>query len=357
MRLCKRCIYPDTKPDLFIDEEGICSACRNYEARASVDYEARLGELKAILERYRSKDGSNYDCVVPSSGGKDSTFQALKIRELGYNPLIVTATTQELTAIGRRNIENLKEQGFDCIEVTVNPVVRRKIDRFTLETVGDISWSEHLLIFTVPVRVACQMGIPLLVWGECPQNEYGGPANSTEAKILDRRWLEEFGGLLGLRVSDLTEVLGFEAKQLIQYSYPSDEELRRVGVTGIFLGYFIRWDGSTNALYAQAHGLTCYGKTVEGSCVNYENLDNVLTICHDRGKWDKYGFGRATDLVSMAIRRGAISREDGLRIAKENDGAFPDIYVGESVSAALAKLDLTREQFLTISRSFGTKES
>jgi hypothetical protein len=159
--------------------------------------------------------------------------------ELGMNPLCVTATTDHLSEIGRRNIENLKRLGVDYIEVSVNPVIRRRINRFALRTVGDISWPEHVTIFTIPVRIAVQMGIPLIVWGENSQNEYGGPASASENNVLTRRWLEEFGGLLGLRVTDLIGQEGIQPHHLIQYTYPSDEELARVGVTGIFLGYYL----------------------------------------------------------------------------------------------------------------------
>ncbi|HYE99497.1 MAG TPA: N-acetyl sugar amidotransferase, partial [Planctomycetota bacterium] len=222
IRYCRRCVMPETKPDLHLDAEGVCSACRYFEKRREIDAAARKKDLLKILDRYRSKDGSTYDCIVPASGGKDSTYQALRMKELGMNPLVVTATTDKLTPLGRRNIENLKNQGFDYVEVTPNPVVRRRINRFTLTTVGDISWPEHVAIFTIPVRIACQMRIPLIVWGENSQHEYGGPAGAAENNTLTRRWLEEFGGLLGLRVSDLVGVEGIEPRDLIQYTYPSD---------------------------------------------------------------------------------------------------------------------------------------
>src|SRR5262249_78562 len=247
-------------PDLYIDREGICSACRSYERRKEVDWDARRRDLVTVLDRYRSKNGTNYDCIVPGSGGKDSTTQTLRMLELGMNPLCITASTDKLSDIGRRNIENLKGRGVDYIEVTTNPVVRRTINRIALTQVGDISWPEHVSIFTVPVRIAVQLNVPLIVWGENSQNEYGGPAAAAEANVLTRRWLEEFGGLLGLRVSDLIGQEGIEPKHLIQYTYPTDEELKRVGVTGIFLGYYLAWDGLTNALYAQAHGFETYSK-------------------------------------------------------------------------------------------------
>src|SRR5262245_17329634 len=208
---------PETKPDLHIDEQGVCSACRYYESRKAIDLAARKEELLGILEKYRSKNGSNYDCLVPCSGGKDSTYQTIRMLELGMNPLCVTATTDMLSDMGRRNIENLKKLGVDYIEVSVNPRIRRRINRLVLTTVGDISWPEHVTIFTIPVRIAVQLGIPLIIWGENSQHEYGGPAGAAENNVLSRRWLEEFGGLLGLRVSDLVGREGRESAHLIPY--------------------------------------------------------------------------------------------------------------------------------------------
>lgn len=248
IRYCRRCVMPETKPDIFFDADGVCSACVHYEKRTEVDWDARRIELDEVLDRYRSPDGSNYDCIIGVSGGKDSTYQVVRMLELGMNPLCVTATTDQLSDIGRRNIENLKGLGVDYFEVTTNPVVRRRINRLALTQVGDISWPEHVAIFTVPVRLSVQLGIPLIVWGENPQNEYGGPATAAEDNVLTRRWLEEFGGLLGLRVSDLIGQEGIERRHLIQFTYPSDDDLARVGVTGIFLGYFLPWDGWGNAL-------------------------------------------------------------------------------------------------------------
>lgn len=346
MRYCRRCIYPETKPDLFIDEEGICSACRNYEARVSVDYAERAKQLQAILRQYHNPAG--YDCIVPGSGGKDSTFQALTIRDMGFNPLVVTAATDHLTDLGRRNIENVKALGFDVIEVTPDVAVRRQINKMALETVGDISWPEHVLIFTVPVRIAMQMGIPLIIWGENPQHEYGGPAAAAESCALTRRWLEEFGGLLGLRVSDL----GFPARKLVQYTYPTDEELKRVGVTGLFLGYFLDWDGYHNYMVSKANGFTPYDKTVEGSLFSYENLDNAYTGIHDYFKYLKYGFGRATDLACNHIRRGRITRDEALAMVKGQDGAFPHSYLGVSLDTILEELGMTRGQFDAVCERF-----
>ncbi len=347
---------PETKPDLYIDDQGICSACRYYESRKQVDWNERKKELLQILEQYRSKNGTNYDCIIPVSGGKDSHFQTIRMLELGMNPLCVTSTTDKLSDIGRYNIENLKKLGVDYIEVSANPVVRRKINAIALRQVGDISWPEHVTIFTIPVRIAVQLNIPLIVWGENSQHEYGGPASDAQNKYLTRRWLEEFGGLLGLRVSDLVGQEGIESENLIQYTYPSDEELRRVGVTGIFLGYYFPWDGYRNALISQAYGFRTYHKTVEGSLVNYENLDNCQTGIHDYFKFLKFAFSRATDLACMHIRRGRLSREDAIKLVKKHDGQFPWEYLGCPLEDILKELDMTVEEFIVICDRFTNKK-
>jgi len=347
---------PDTKPDLQLDEQGICNACRNYENRTVIDWDNRYQKLLQVLEKYRRPEGSNWDCIVPVSGGKDSTYQVIRILQLGLNPLCVTSTTCDLSDIGRKNIENIKRLGVDYIEMSPNPKIRAKLNRIGLTQVGDISWPEHVGIFTIPVRAAVQFNVPLIIWGENSQNEYGGPASAAENNILTRRWLEEFGGLLGLRVSDLIGMEGIEAKHLIPYTYPSDEDLAKVGVTGLFLGYYLPWDGLSNALIAQAYGFTTYQKTVEGSMVSYENLDNYQTGIHDYFKFLKFGFGRATDLACLHVRRDRLTRTDALSIVQRLDGQFPWEYLGKSLVDILEPLDLTVDQFVKICDKFTNKK-
>ncbi len=356
LRYCTRCVMPDSKPDLILDEEGVCNACRSYENRKETDWAQRRKELEAVVARYRVKDGRRWDCIVPVSGGKDSTFQVVRMLQLGLHPLCVTATTCDLSDIGRKNIENIKNLGVDYMEFSPNPVVRRKLNRIGLTQVGDISWPEHVGIFTIPVRAAVQFNVPLIVWGENSQNEYGGPAAAAENNTLNRRWLEEFGGLLGLRVTDLFGMEGLTARDLIPYNYPEDEELSRVGVTGIFLGHYLPWDGYANALIAQANGFQSYPTTVEGTIVNYENLDNHQTGIHDYFKFLKFGFGRSTDLACLHIRRGRITRDDGIALVRKHDGKFPWTYLGKSIEDILAPLDMSVEQFIKICDRFTNKK-
>ncbi len=346
---------PDTKPDLMLDKDGVCNACRNFEARKETPWDQRKIELKEIVNEYRSRDGKNWDCIVPVSGGKDSTYQVVKMLQLGLNPLCVTASTCDLSPIGRQNLDNLKRLGVDLVEMSPNPVVRAKLNRIGLREVGDISWPEHVGIFTIPVRAAVQFGVPLIVWGENSQNEYGGPAAAAGNKHLDRRWLEEFGGMLGMRVSDLEGQEGLSRKDLIPYHYPTDEDLARVGVTGIFLGHYLPWDGISNALVAQAHGMQVYPKPAEGSMLNYENLDNNFHGIHDYFKFLKFGFARATDQACLQVRRHRITREDAIDIVRLHDGKFPWSYLGKSLEDMLKGIGVELDEFIRICDKFTNK--
>jgi N-acetyl sugar amidotransferase len=354
--LCLKCLLPSTKPDLSFNTEGVCSACTAYENRSKIDWVKRENEFHSRMSYLAKGNLSGWDCVIPVSGGKDSTYQVLKMIEMGYKPLCVTATTCDLTDIGRRNIENVKNLGIDYIEVTSNPKIRTQLNSIGLRTVGDISWPEHLSIFTIPVRVAVQFRIPTIIWGENSQNEYGGPTASQESSVLNRRWLEEFGGLLGLRVSDLSSSFGISQKDLNLYTYPSDEELSKVGVTGIFLGHYFTWDGITNFIISQANGFESLGRSIEGSMVDYENLDNYQSGIHDYFKFLKFGFGRATDLASILIRRGLLTRDQGISIVNSRDGMYPNSYLGKPLEKILEKIEISISEFELICDQFTNTE-
>jgi N-acetyl sugar amidotransferase len=354
MKYCVSCLLPDTKPDLYFNEAGECAACLAFKKRKDIDWAKRESEFRSILER--QKRAERWDCIVPVSGGKDSTAQVLKILELGYNPLCVTSSTCDLSDIGRDNLNNIRNLGVDHIEYSPNPKVRAELNRLGLEEVGDISWPEHVGIFTIPIRASVDFGVPLIIWGENSQNEYGGPASKQESNVLNREWLEEFGGLLGLRVEDLATSYGFSSRDLILYTYPSDSELFKAGTTGLFLGHYFPWDGLSNAIVSGAFGFRAKDQHVEGSPVNYENLDNYQTGIHDYFKYLKYGFGRTTDIVSVHIRRGMLTRSQGLEIVRELDGNYPHTYLGKSLNEVIAKIGLTTDNFNFICNKFTNTE-
>jgi N-acetyl sugar amidotransferase len=351
MKYCVKCLYPDTKPDLVFNEQGVCSACTAFEERKRIDWHTREIQFNSLVAEMK-KASFGYDCIVPVSGGKDSHYQIIKALEHGLRPLAVTATTDDLSIIGRRNLNNISKLGVDHIEVSVNPQLRKRINAYTLREVGDISWAEHVTIFTIPLREAQLRSIKYIIWGENPQNEYGGPTDLQSTMQMSTRWLQEFGGLNGLRVTDLVDrnLLNWDTSW--QYSMPSTAE----NLQGLFLGQFFPWDGKANADLAIKHGFEVNPGPVEGCGENYENLDNYQTGIHDYFKYLKFGFGRATDIACNHIRRGYLTRSEGAEFIMEFDGHFPRTYLGKPLEDTLKRIDVSVEEFMTICDKFTNKK-
>lgn len=353
MNRCKICVMPDTRPDTeFV--EGVCSACIAYQNRQHIDWSLRKIELERLLSRHRVA-GREFDCIVPSSGGKDSTYQVLKLIELGARPLVVTATTCMLTAVGRKNIDNLARYAT-TIEVSPNKSVRAKLNRLGLTLVGDISWPEHVAIFTTPFKIAVQMGITLIFYGENPQNQYGGPLDSQDAKTMTRRWVSEFGGFLGLRPADMVGQEGITTRDMQDYMPPNPADIERIGVEAHFLGQYLPWDSKHNAEVACKAGMVGYiGEWLEPSQANfwlYENLDNAMTGLHDHMMYRKFGYGRGCAQVSVDIRRGLYRRNEILPWVEEFDGVFPWTYMGVYHMSVLKQIGMTDRQLVEIMNKF-----
>ena len=276
--------------------------------------------------------------------------------EYGLNPLCVNSRTCDFSELGKENLENIKKLGVDMIEVSPNPTIRKKLNKIGLLEVGDISWPEHVGIFTIPVKIALNFQIKYIFWGENSQNEYGGPISKMNNDVLDRSWLEEFGGLLGLRISDLTELYDIKINDLLIYTYPEKEIIEKANLQGLFLGYFFSWNGYENAKIAKKNGFKFYKNEVEGSSVNYENLDNFQTGIHDYFKYLKYGFGRTTDIMCNLYRRNLISKEEAIKKIKKNDGKFPITYLGKNIKNILNEIDVTFEEFIQTCDKFTNKK-
>lgn len=344
IKYCRKCLYPSTKPDLWF-KDGVCGACHAFESRSTYDWDNGPNVLRQIIAD--NKLNPKYDCIVPVSGGKDSTYQAWKMLKEGYNPLCVTAPTDQLTPLGRKNIENLKKLGCDYIEISVNPNVRQKINKFGFLNVGDIQWPEHLLIYTIPVHAAVLFQIPIIIWGECPQREYGaGRPEDASLKYFDRRVLEEYGSLNGLRVSDLLVIDGVEEKDLYFYEYPSADIVENLGVKGLYLDNYFPWNGIANVTIAQSVGFQTYNKPILGTIANYENLDNYVHGIHDYLKYLKFGFSRSTDVACNLMRRNLLCRDDAIALVQQNDGLFPSSYMDKSLHEILAVYDISMDKFL-----------
>lgn len=357
MIYCKKCLLPSTKPDLMFNDNGVCSACEAHDNKKLINWEARKDIFREIVKEYTSGNSGTYDCIVPVSGGKDSTYQVIKVIEQGLKPLAVAARTCHLSDLGRSNLDNISNLGVDIVEVGFNAKLRKRLNRYCLETIGDISWPEHVSIFTAPLKEAILRGIGLVVYGENSQHEYGGPKTAQEANELSSRWLSEFGGLNGLRVADVRNRLcnndpSLLARDFDLLRYP----VAPYGVKQVFLGHYFPWNGYQNALIANANGFTFSPKPVEGNGKNYENLDNYQTGIHDYFKYLKFGFGRATDLASIDIRFGRMTRAQGVHYVRLWDGQPPTTYLGKSLEEILDNIEMTIDEFMVTVYRFMNKD-
>ena len=332
---CSQCVMPDTRPDVpFTD--GVCQACINYANRPTIDWEARQKELIDLLDRHHG------ECIVPSSGGKDSHAQVMKMLQMGVNVTVVTATTCFLTKIGRMNIDNLARHAR-TIEVTPNRRIRAVLNRKGTEMVGDPSWPQHSSIWAIPFRMAVELKKPLLIWGENSQSQYGGPAGTELARQMTRRWCAEFGGLNGLRPMDFVGTEGIREADMQDYMLPSDQDIESVGVEAHFLGAYQPWDSHENARIAKEAGmiqvLPC-----SANWWHHENLDCFFTFWHDAFMFRKFGYGRGCAQISIDIRAGLVKREFALDWVRAHDGEFQESYMGIYNDQGLERIGMTRAE-------------
>ena len=351
MEYCKRCVYPaNTRPGLLLDDEGVCSGCRLIESRPAIDWTVREKALKELLTEYQESQrakGNPYDCIIPVSGGKDSTFQTWLIKvKYGLNPLLVSYNHTFNTPLGIRNLSNLIER-LDCnlVRYTTAPGSARRMARYMLEKVGDVTWHYHAGIMTMPIRTAVQYDVPLLVWGEEGFSELVGMYNQDDFVEFTKKKRQEHS-MRGFEPEDLLEESGcpLTAYDLAPFFYPSDEDIERVGVRGIYLSNYISWDarGQTDFVIKDLGFETAQSR--ERTFNLYDKLDDVhANGLHDYLKYLKFGYGRATDDVSTEIRHGRMTREQGIELVDQYDHVRPF-----DVDIFLKSVDMSEQELLDL---------
>lgn len=350
---CKRCLFPDTKPDLYFDDEGVCDACRSAERKHgienSIDWDERRQDFEKILADVKAKKRGKYDCIVPVSGGKDSTWQVYAMAKIHkLKVLAITFDQFDQTPTGEYNIKVLQDIGVDHIHFTLNPNIVRKLVKKGLELIGDPYWVNHVGIFTIPFYFANTLSVPLIVYGENPQFEYGGPTMSRDNMVMDRRWRQEFGGMRGLREEDMVDdVISSEDMDALKFPKASDQE-----VLGVFYGYFFKWDATEHLEVVKSLGWKALPKAPEGSWLDYENCDMKFIDIRERIKYLKYGYGRATDQLNISIRRSSIGRAEALEIARDVDGKVDP----ESLKEFSEYIEMTEPELVSLIDSFVNEE-
>ncbi|MFH1067222.1 MAG: N-acetyl sugar amidotransferase, partial [bacterium] len=332
MRYCARCLYPENaRPTIIFDDEGVCSGCRYHESRKKleVDWGQREKMLEKILDEAKQlakKRGNSHDCIVPVSGGKDSHFQVWTLKKkYGMNPLLIFFNHVFNHASGLRNLENLAaKSGCDLISYTAGVDSVRKISRHMLETVGDLTWHYHAGIRTVPFQAAVAYNIPLIVWGEHGFAELTGLV-SLEDFVEFTRWTRKEHDMRGFEPEDIIGKGGVTIHDVRHYIYPTDEEIQRTEVRGIYLSNFVYWDAKKSVeemMKKWNFGAVTYRRNRTFNL--YAKLDDHANDVHDYLKYLKFGYGRATDDASMEIRHGRLTREEGKELVRQYDANEPD---------------------------------
>ena len=345
MEYCSKCVYPSNSAiNMNFDNSRVCSGCSYFEEMDNVDWEEREKKLSGLLQKYRNSEAP-YDCIIPVSGGKDSHFQTYLIKEVfGLKPLLVTFNHSCSPLIGLKNMANIVERfGVDHVRFSPNPVLIRKLMKYTLKKRGDACWFCQGGVVTVPIQMAIQYKIPLIIWGEHGWSHLAGK-NSLDDMV---EFSVEERSELFMRGLSIEKVLkdnpDLERRDLSWLEYPSTEEIERTGVRGIYLGNYYKWNQKALTEFV----IDKFGFTTRPKARTYNTYADV--DCHlcsgtnDYLKYLKFGYGRTTDHASQDIREGRISREEGIKLVKKYDNRRP-----EDLDTFLAELELDEEEFYKI---------
>lgn len=349
MRWCQSCVLPDTRPSLVIGGDGVCNACAASRIRAGIDWNARRRALEEIAESAKARS-KGHDCLIPVSGGKDSTWQVVQALELGLRPLCVTWRPPARTPLGRRNLDNLISLGVDHIDYSINPDVERRFTLAAFERFGATGVPMHMAIFNIPLTVAVRFEIPLILWGENSAAEYGGTEDEARGHRLDNDWLRKFGVTHGTAAKDWIGD-GLSAKDLAPYIGPDPDALESQGIDAIFLGHFLPWDVETSLEVAKAHGFEAADRPRTGY-YNYADIDDDFISIHHWMKWYKFGFTRVFDNLALEIRRGRMSRGRAIDIIGETGDDTPLADIEKFCGFA----GITQDRFFEIAARFRNRD-
>ncbi len=325
IKFCKKCVISNQRPRIIFDKEGVCSACRfNEKKNKDIDWEKREQELRALCDKHRSKDG-RWDVIVPCSGGKDSAFVAHMLKhKYGMHPLTVTWAPHKYSDIGWKNFQRFIHAGFDNILGTPNGIVHRKLTRLAFEILGDPFQPFIYGQKAFPIRMATKLRIPLIMYGENGEVEYGGDDKNADVpshNVTEDMTKHYFSGI----DVDYWKQYGFTAEDLHFYKIPSVEEMQKIGIQCHFFGYYYKWVPQENYYCACKHTnfeANPEGRS-EGTYSKYASLDDEIDGFHYFLSYIKFGIGRTTADAAHEIRDEHITREEGVSLVRKFDGEFP----------------------------------
>lgn len=322
LQYCVRCCIPQTQEGVIFDELGVCQACQSAEQKIHIDWTQREKVLRSLLDEAKAKAGNNYDCIIPISGGKDSTFQLHVLTQVyGMKPLAVTFSHNWFSETGWYNLQNSLEQfNVDHVMFTPNRKLVNKLAKHSLAGIGDSCWHCHAGVGAFPLQAAVRFNIPLLIWGESIAESSGRASYLNPVRKFDREYFTKVSAKLRPDQMVRDDV---SLRDLEPFQVPSAEDCERVGVHGIHLGDYIFWDDERQTEFVRDN----YGwreTQVEGSFKRYKSAECVMPGVHDLACYVKRGYGRSTFHASVDVRAGLLSRDEAWDLIRENDGVRPE---------------------------------
>ncbi len=345
MKWCKKCVLPDTRPHLVIGEDGICNACKNHNLKSSINWDERYSSFLKIVNESKSRS-KGYDCLIPVSGGKDSTWQTVKCLEMGLRPLAVTWRTPSRTEIGQKNLDNLISLGVDHIDYSISPIVEKKFMVKSFERFGSTAIPMHMALFNIPLLVAYKFNIPLIIWGENSAIEYGSSEEADKGFKLSLNWIKKYGVTHGTIAKDWIDN-ELSEKDLTPYFGPNDSELSQNDLRAIFLGYYIKWDPELTKKVAMDNGFKI-DKKIRTGYYNYADIDDDFISIHHWMKWYKFGFTRLFDNLSLEIRNKRMTRENAINLIIDSKEMRPD----EDIKSFCKFVGISELYFFKIAEKF-----
>lgn len=320
---CSRCCYPlISATPVHFDKEQVCSGCRTREEQQHIDWDYRGELFRQLCDEYRRPD--TYDCLIPVSGGKDSYFQIHTVKRYGMNPLLVCYNENNETEVGKRNLQRMKDKfGCDYINFTPSIEVLKKLNRVGFRKMGDTDMHAHMGINSFPVQIAVKYGIPLVIWGEHGFMDLGGMHSFRDMVEYTARFRKEHL-LHGHDWQDFLGEEGLSEGDLQWAKYPSDSEIERVEVRGIFISNYFGWNQNQQSRQMQdLYGFELNPGPMDRTYKRDSNLNNMHDGVHDYLKYIKFGYGRCTDHVCRDIRSGDMTRAEGIELIRQYDHVVP----------------------------------
>jgi len=323
---CTNCLNMSTRPRITFDERGWCNACQWMEEKKTLDWSARWKELGEILKKYRSKT-FGFDCVVPVSGGKDGSYVSYNLKhKYGMNILAITVTPALSLELGNTNLKNYIESGYNHIQINPDPEVMRILNRVGFIEKGFPYYGWLTAIQAAVVKLAVHLNISLIFYGEDGEVEYGGSTESKYRAMYDIEYMRKI--YLESGHEKVLKASGLSDSQLYFFQFPTKEELKGKKLKITHWSYFEPWDPYRNYLIAKEHcGLTEATESSSGTFTNFAQNDQALYALHTYMMYLKFGFGRATQDTGIEIRRGSMTREQGVNLVRLYDGHYPEEFM------------------------------